>query len=637
MKPSNNRIQLLSSQLANQIAAGEVIERPASVVKELLENSLDAGAQNIELDIDKGGIQRIRLRDDGCGIHKDDLALALDRHATSKIRNLDDLERIGSLGFRGEALASISSVARVTLSSCVADSHSGWQIRTDGQTQAGELAPVAHPQGTTIEVCDLFFNTPARRKFLRTEQTEFGHIDEVIKRLALSCFDVGITLRHNKRVVHQLQSASDDKKREQRIELVCGAAFMENAIYLDIEAAGLRIWGWMSLPTFSRSQADLQYFYVNGRMVRDKVVSHAVRKAYHDVLFHGRHPAFVLFLELDHTQVDVNAHPTKHEVRFRESRLVHDFLFRSLQKAITEVKPATSAMTGLLTTVTEQAAVLPLDLHEKIHSQQLNSNQSKNYSYQPTQQAIPLQVREQMAVYGDLHGVIEKSPPAPLFQRGEQNTIQAVKEQAIPQQATNISNTSTIPPLGHAIAQLHGVYILAENAQGLIVVDIHAAHERIVYEQLKTAHQKHDIPTQVLLVPITLKLNKKETAIAEENQNLFSQAGFILESLGQETIIIRQIPALLKECDIAQLIRDVIADINMHATSLRIEEKINELLSSVACHGAVRANRRMTIPEMNALLRDMEKTDRSGQCNHGRPTWSQMTMTELDKLFLRGR
>lgn len=618
-----NRIQLLSPQLANQIAAGEVIERPASVVKELLENCLDAGAQNIELDIDKGGTQRIRLRDDGCGIYKDDLALALNRHATSKIRTLDDLERIGSLGFRGEALASISSVARVTLSSCVAGETRGWQIQAEGNISTPDPVPVAHPQGTTIEVCDLFYNTPARRKFLRTEQTEYSHIDEVIKRLALSCFDVGITLRHNKRAIYQLRPAENNDAREQRLALICGENFMENAIYIEMETSGLKIWGWMSLPIFSRSQADLQYFYVNGRMVRDKVVTHAVRQAYQDVLFHGRHPAFVLFLELDPTLVDVNAHPTKHEVRFRESRLVHDFLFRSLQKAIGEIKPNNVATVGQAT-----AQQLP----DNLHNNRKKDSPSINYYQKPSQQNLPLQIKEQMAVYGSLHQSRDHQPVGATGGRPEIRKFNTGDQPVAP-----TLTSQHLPPLGFALAQLHGVYILAENDQGLIIVDAHAAHERLTYEQLKLSHQSHVLQKQKLLIPVSIKLIDKEINIIEQNKELFYEAGFELEQLGPETIAIRQVPALLKDSDIAQLIRDVIADINEHAASTRIKETINELFSSLACHGAIRANRRMTIPEMNALLRDMEKTERSGQCNHGRPTWRQLTMNELDKMFLRGR
>jgi DNA mismatch repair protein MutL len=620
---ATNRIHLLPPQLANQIAAGEVIERPASVVKELLENCLDAGARMIELDIDKGGTQRIRLRDDGCGIHKDDLTLALDRHATSKIRTLNDLERIGSLGFRGEALASISSVARVTLSSCAAGSAGAWQIQSDNNAPA----PTAHPQGTTIEVCDLFYNTPARRKFLRTEQTEFGHIDETIKRLALSCFQVGITLRHNKRTLYQLRPAAANAEREQRLALICGENFIDNAVYTEMEVGDLRLWGWLSLPTFSRSQPDLQYFYVNGRMVKDKVVSHAVRQAYQDVLFHGRHPAFVLFLELDASLVDVNAHPNKSEVRFRDSRSVHDFLFRHLQKAIAAIQPAAGKITA--TEKTLEQIIAPENTAEKIFLPENGAEKTSlparapvTAAYQPSLPITPAQVQQQITAYGALHET-----------HAEKNTAPPIKTMA----AATVTDESLAAPLGYALAQLRGVYILAENIHGLIIVDIHAAHERIVYEQLKLAQQQNTIVKQLLLLPVTIKVSEKEADIAEQQQDLLSKAGLEVERLGADTLIIRQAPMLLGQCDVGSLVRDVIADLNEHAMSTRVEERINALFSSIACHGAVRANRHMTIPEMNALLRDMEKTARSGQCNHGRPTWTQLSMTELDKLFLRGR
>lgn len=618
-----NRIQLLTPQLANQIAAGEVIERPASVAKELIENSLDAGSKNLEIDIDKGGMQRIRIRDDGHGIHKDDLALAFSRHATSKIRDLDDLEKIMTLGFRGEALASISSVARVTLSSCAKDEANGWQIKVDDHSNALTPTPTAHPQGTTIEVCDLFFNTPARRKFLRTEQTEFGHLEEVVKRLALSNFDIGITLRHNKKVIHQLRPAIDNTLREQRVASICGQAFMENAVYVEMEATDLKLWGWISLPTFSRSQADLQYFYVNGRMVRDKLVSHAVKQAYQDVLFHGRHPAFVLFLELDPTAVDVNAHPTKHEVRFRDSRLIHDFIYRSLQKAIAGIKPEAV----LEAKISEQSIPIRNDvIEEKIPTQAAFNN-----FYQAPEPIKPFAVREQMATYGKLHGTEDSN---------DRNTTQITSLPIgfrLPSRDDVVPQNANTPPLGFALAQLKGVYILAENEQGLILVDIHAAHERITYERLKTMQQTDGIKMQPLLIPISITVSSKEANLAEENIELFTQAGFALERLGPETIVVRQTPTLLNDLDIAELVRDVLSDLNEHATSTRLNEKINELLASIACHGSVRANRRMTIPEMNQLLRDMENTERSGQCNHGRPTWVQMSLTELDKLFLRGR
>lgn len=640
------RIHLLTSQLANQIAAGEVIERPASVVKELLENSLDAKADSIEIEIEKGGSQRIRILDNGSGIHKDDLSLSLSRHATSKIRSLEDLEHIASLGFRGEALASISSVARVTLSSKTKNETSGWQIQSDGHTISSTPLPVAHPPGTTIEVCDLFFNTPARRKFLRSEQTEYGHIDEVVKRIALSHFQVGFTLRHNKKQILQLRPALDDGSKQQRVASICGQTLIDNALYLEMEAANLRLWGWISLPTFSRSQADLQYFYVNGRMVRDKLVNHAVKQAYHDVLFHGRHPAFILFLELDPNLVDVNAHPTKHEVRFRESRLVHDFIFRNIQKAIAEIRPSTQ------TVAAKSSEPTPNSLRRA-----------------PTQQVIPLQVKEQMAVYEALHGV-GTTLPSIATQFGEKQNLTTnlsplrndeFSLQSLPDGELNLSFSQPSPTesevnlsspnlshqgsdkpniegaLGNAIAQLHGVYILAENAVGLVLVDIHAAHERITYERLKTEHESTSINTQTLLIPITITLSEKEATLAEQNIEIFKQTGFDLERFGPETMVLREVPALLADCDLNQLICDVIADLNEHANSTRIQEKKHEILSSIACHGSVRANRHMTIPEMNALLRAMEQTERSGQCNHGRPTWFQFSMTELDHLFLRGR
>jgi len=613
------RIQLLTSHLANQIAAGEVIERPASVVKELLENSLDANANNIEIAIEKGGMQRIRISDNGCGIHKDDLILSLSRHATSKIRDLDDLERIMSLGFRGEALASISSVARVTLSSRAHNADAAWQIQADANT----IAPTAHPTGTTIDVCDLFFNTPARRKFLRAEATEFSHIEETVKRIALSRFDVGFTLQHNKKTVHQLKPAEDLMTRELRVAAVCGANFIENALAIEMEATGLKLWGWLSLPTFSRSQADLQYFYVNGRMVRDKLVTHAVKQAYKDVLFNARHPAFVLFLELDPTLVDVNAHPTKHEVRFRESRLVHDFIFRSLHQAIAQIKPG------------PQTAATKIELPPANNISEPAAEKPKpTFTYQaPQQQKMALPVREQIALYNELAQAPENSVIAPVISREETN---ATTEPAPTAQTEESSNQPT-PALGFALAQLQGVYILAENEQGLILVDMHAAHERITYERLKAMQAANNIPTQTLLLPLSISLNEKEANLAEQNIELFKQVGFSLERLGPATITIRQVPILLQDKDIAQLIRDVLADLNEHQRSNRLQDTVDELFAAIACRSSVRANRNLTVAEMNALLRTMEQTPRINQCNHGRPTWLQLSMQELDKLFLRGR
>lgn len=593
----NPRIHLLPVQLANQIAAGEVVERPSSVVKELLENSLDAGANRVELDIEQGGAKLIRLRDDGHGIHRDDLALALSRHATSKIRSFDDLVGVRSLGFRGEALPSISSVSRLTLTSRAADVDRGWQLGNEG---GGEPAPAAHPVGTTVEVRDLFFNTPARRKFLRAERTEFGHLEEVVKRIALSRFEVAVQLRHDGRVIHNLAPATAERDRARRVAQLCGEHFIANAVAVEFEVGALRLWGWIGLPAFSRGQSDLQYFYVNGRMVRDKLVTHAVRQAYQDVLYHGRHPAFVLYLGLPPEDVDVNVHPTKHEVRFREGRRVHDFLFRGLHDALAQLRPGSDSP-------------LPEALPPILG---VSSAAHPPSSPRPaSQSAIPLQVREQIAAYGALH-------PAPAAGESDVALADGGREEH---------------PLGYAIGQLHGVYILAENREGLVLVDMHAAHERIAYERLKCAYAEGGIVSQPLLVPVSLKVTEGEAAVAEQHRELFQALGFELDRLAPGSLAIRRIPALLRDADVAQLVRDVLADLHAHGASTRVQEHLNEILATVACHGAVRANRKLTIPEMNALLRDMERTERSGQCNHGRPTWVRLRMEELDKLFLRGR
>ncbi|KEA64849.1 DNA mismatch repair protein MutL [Marinobacterium lacunae] len=619
------RIHLLSPQLANQIAAGEVVERPASVVKELLENSLDAGARKVDVDIESGGIKLIRLRDDGFGIDKEDLALALSRHATSKILQLEDLEAVASLGFRGEALASISSVARLSLISRTAQQDAAWQVRAEGRDMEAVLSPAAHPQGTTVEVRDLFFNTPARRKFLKTEQTEFRHLEEVIKRMALSRFDVAFNLQHNGRRVQQLRPVDGEQARERRLASLLGAAFIEQAVHLDVsaEASGLRLWGWIGLPTYSRSQADQQYFFVNGRIIRDKVVTHAVRQAYADVLFHGRHPAFVLYLELDPALVDVNVHPTKHEVRFRESRLVHDFIFRTLHRVIADLRPKDGATAALGTTTGLEHQSEPPGLRSPGGSVGGGGvfSQGRMPLYQPSPGSAGSQgvaVREQVAAYADLH-----TPASP---------VAYPQPSAMPEQSAE-----KVPPLGYAIAQLHGVYVLAQNETGLVLVDMHAAHERIVYERMKKAWDEDKVRSQPLLVPVSLSVSEREADLAEEQPELFERLGFKIERMGADTLTVREVPVSLARADAAQLVRDVLADLVVFGRSHRIEQSINELLGTMACHGAVRANRQLTVTEMNALLRDMEATERSGQCNHGRPTWTQLSMAELDKLFLRGQ
>ncbi len=607
------RIQPLSPRLANQIAAGEVIERPASVLKELLENAIDAGAGRIEVDVEQGGARLIRVRDDGGGIEQDDLPLALSRHATSKIHQLEDLEAVASLGFRGEALASISSVARLSLTSRTENSEAAWSVAAEGRDMEARVSPAAHPIGTTVEVRDLFFNTPARRKFLRTEKTEFGHVEECLRRQALGRFDVGFTLTHNQRGLHSLRPAMTALDQERRIASLCGKPFIDNAVALDVEASGLRLRGWVALPTFSRSQPDLQYFFVNGRVIRDRLVAHAVRQAYRDVLYNNRHPAFVLYLELDPANVDVNVHPTKHEVRFRDGRLVHDFIFRSLHRALADVKPADQLRGAVAESlVREERAAPPVQ---------------PGYSARPSA-PVPA-ARDQMAFYQALHPTPEHPSPTPEAEPA------GPVEAALPAASENPDETE--PPLGFALAQLHGIYILSQTSRGLIVVDMHAAHERITYERMKVALAAERVRSQPLLVPVTLAVSDREAALAESHAAELARLGLHLERMGPETVVVRQIPALLRGADVESLVRDVLSDLIEHGTSERVAAMGDELLGTIACHGSVRANRQLTIPEMNALLRDMEATERSGQCNHGRPTWTLVTLGELDKLFLRGR
>ncbi|AHK14942.1 MULTISPECIES: DNA mismatch repair endonuclease MutL [Thalassolituus] len=627
-----SRIHLLSPRLANQIAAGEVVERPANIVKELVENALDAGARHIDIEAEQGGIKLLRIRDDGCGIDKDDLALSLSRHATSKITTLDDLEAVGSLGFRGEALASISSVTRLTLTSHEQSADTAWQVSAEGRDMVANVSPAAHPVGTTVEVRDLFFNTPARRKFLRTEKTEFSHLEEYVKRLALSRYDVAFSLRHNQRTIHSLRPAARPIDREKRVAALLSPQFIDSSVHIDAEAAGLALQGWVGLPTFSRSQGDMQYFFVNGRVVRDKLVVHAIKQAYRDVLYHGRHPAFVLYLSLDPKLVDVNVHPTKHEVRFRDGRLVHDFLFRTLHKALGDVRPdnqpngsSPSELAGGLT-----SSVMPVS-----GAAAGEFSEQTRLDWQPNQQAglstvttppwssAPSNFANQAPARADLSR-------ADIAE--QMNVYGAMNRTALPE-----SPSADMPPLGFAIAQLHGIYILAQNAGGLVVVDMHAAHERITYERLKIAVDQQGVQSQPLLVPVNLSVSEREADTAEQFAEEFRSLGVELARVGPESLLVRQIPVLLQQAEVPQLITDMLGDLIEHGSSDRFLAHRNELLGTMACHGSVRANRRLTIPEMNGLLRDMEATERSGQCNHGRPTWTQMTMPELDKLFLRGR
>ena len=600
------KIHTLSPQLANQIAAGEVVERPSSVLKELSENSLDAGAKRIEVEVEQGGTKLIRVRDDGCGISESDLPLALSRHATSKILGLDDLEAVATLGFRGEALASIASVSRLALTSNSGEG-SGWKAVSEGRDMEVELQPAAHPQGTSVEVRDLFFNTPARRKFLRTENTEYKRIDDCLKKLALSRMDVAFSLKHNQKVQFSLRPANSQAEQEKRVADLCGPQFMEQALFVDNDRTGIRLWGWIGLPTFSRSQADLQYFFVNGRSIRDRVVSHAVRQAYQDVLYHGRHPAYVLFLEILPADVDVNVHPTKHEVRFRESGSIHSFVSTTLKKALATDRPQDHLSTNG-----------GLELQNKDQPQSLSG-----------QNALPLA--------GTPGSGYQSTWPSSGVASGVNAPASSYQSLYSSQTEFSDCDQAEVPPLGFAVAQLKGIFILAENSHGLIIVDMHAAHERIIYERMKDAFDLQGLVSQPLLVPENLAVSQREADAVESNQAVFTQLGFGVERAASESIIVREIPAILRGSEVEKLLRDVLSDLLEHGSSERIRDHINEILSTMACHGSVRANRKLTLPEMNALLRDMEITERSGQCNHGRPTWSQLTVEELDKLFLRGR
>lgn len=624
------RIQPLNPQLINQIAAGEVIERPASVVKELVENCFDAGASRIELDIEQGGVRRIRVRDDGCGIHNEDLPLALSRHATSKIRTLEDLEGVRSMGFRGEALPSISSVARLTLTSRMKGADCAWQVRADGTESEFDCQPAPHPRGTTVEVRDLFYNTPARRKFLRSEKTEFSHIEAAVKRMALSRFDVAIDLRHNQREVLQLKPAVQPVEQERRVGLVYGAAFLDNALAVEFEASGMRLSGWVALPTFSRSQADRQFFYVNGRLVRDRLMTHAVRQAYHDVLIHGRQPVYVLYLQLDPGQVDVNAHPAKLEVRFRDSRSVHDFIFRAVHRSLSEIRPGNASKGDAAQSVDEGAArgvgepvarsesPLPSE-NQRPSPSETDANAPRLKPAAPVRQdRLPLHVNEDLARYSALG-------------------TEPVDERHGDRLNEHQDQSDGVPPLGYAVAHLHGIYILAESENGLVLVDAHAAHERITYERLKRQHASGEMPIQPMLLPVRVNVSEGEGDLVEREREALLELGVEIDRAGPETVVVRALPAHLGHADAEALVRDVVADLSALGGSQRIAQRVDAIFSSLACHASVRANRKLSVAEMNALLREMERTPRSGQCNHGRPTWVELDTKALDRFFLRGR
>ena len=578
------RIQILDSVLTNQIAAGEVVERPASVVKELIENSLDANAKNIIVEIQNGGQTFIRIRDDGDGIHPDDLTLALKRHATSKIQSYDDLMRVISLGFRGEALASIASVSRLKMISATKQSDSGFCIKNNWQGELDSPMPTSHPVGTTVEVADLFFQTPARKKFLKTERTEFQHIETMMHRLALSKMDVGFQLIHNDKEIFSVYPAKHIADEEKRIAIIFGSEFMLHALHMAYVHAGMQLTGWIAEPRYSRGQADMQMIYINGRFVRAKVITHAIREAYRDVLFHGRHPAFLLYLEIDPLIVDVNVHPSKQAVRFKDSQTLFSFVKRGVQDALSSVRPVEKASLDLISNEQAHADVMPL--------------KQTNMAFQVAQQ------------------------------------IEACKSLYVDSSHINLEETY---PLGFAVAQLHQTYIVSQNESGMILVDMHAAHERILYEKMKQSIKQIVLPKQPLLLPVSLNLSISEMHAYENHAAWFAEVGFVMDCIGKYQLLVRETPALIKSKNIQTVLQDIFSDLLMLEKSTRIESDKNAFLSSIACHAALRAPHALTIPEMNAILRDMEKTENSGCCNHGRPTWKQFTISELDKLFFRGR
>ncbi len=598
-------IRPLPDQLINQIAAGEVVERPAAALKELLENSLDASATQVDIDLAGGGVKLIRVADDGMGIDREDLLFAVARHATSKISSASDLEAIGTLGFRGEALASIAAVSRLALTSRSRTKPHAWRIEVDGG-EVGAPQPAALASGTTVTVQELYFNTPARRKFLRTDATEFGHCEEAFRRIALSHPDTGFTMQHNASVRYRLLAQG----RRARVDALLGDEFAAQAAYVDEHGPGLSLAGWVVRPAYATSARDAQYLFVNGRFVRDRVLAHALREAYRDVLHHERQPAYALWLTIEPRIVDVNVHPAKAEVRFRDSGAVHQFVRHAVEKSLASTaaeQPAVSASERLGVAA---ARVPPIASTLAWASRPTSSQGSMAFS-----------AAEPASFYARLFG--DRVPLLDQTERTERTD------------GSDLPNTGD-HPLGFALAQLHGIFVLAQNSDGLVLVDMHAAHERILYERLKTALDR-SLPMQPLLVPVTFAADPLDVATADEDAEVLSALGFAMSVLGPSTLAVRGVPALLVDADAVALARAVLADVREYGASRVLTAQRDELLSTMACHGAVRANRSLTVPEMNALLREMEATERAGQCNHGRPTWYQLSLGDLDRLFMRGR
>ena len=637
------RIHTLNPALANQIAAGEVIERPASVVKELLENSIDAGATELIIRVEQGGSTLIEIMDNGRGIHAEDLPLAVMRHATSKIQTAEDLHAIVSLGFRGEALASIAAVSRLTLTSSQADDGIGYQVEVNGTAfDHQEIQAVAAPKGTHIRVQDLFFNVPARRKFLKKPGTEFGHIEEIVRRLALTHFDIRFVLEHNQSIKLNLPIADSGELRFQRVQQLLGRAFTENAYWMDADSINMRLTGWLGHPSDARAQADLQYVYVNGRIVKDKTISHALRMAYDGILHGHQHAGYLLFLEVDPENIDVNVHPTKHEIRFLNQREVHEFVRHYAKETLSQFQTATADLSDAMKIAENQASMSvqpryqePLQLHRRVESTQTgeqapsdvltdfssNQPQGVHYSAQPSRyqgsQQLNNALQSYLAPLRDTSSAVDQAQPLVDF------TVQSPKVDE--------------HPLGIAIAQLHGIYVLAQNTEGLIIVDMHAAHERILLQQMKSAWDKPEFWTsQQLLIPKVINITRMQATRVEELKDQLARLGLEIDQYGDEQVIVRGVPAILHKANFEALVPELLNDLDPNDEAQGLLQKRDQILAGMACHGAVRAHRILGLSEMNALLRQMEQTEFASQCNHGRPTWRAFPLAQLDKLFARG-
>ena len=637
------RIHTLNPALANQIAAGEVIERPASVVKELLENSIDAGATELIIRVEQGGSTLIEIMDNGRGIHAEDLPLAVMRHATSKIQTAEDLHAIVSLGFRGEALASIAAVSRLTLTSSQADDGIGYQVEVNGTAfDHQEIQAVAAPKGTHIRVQDLFFNVPARRKFLKKPGTEFGHIEEIVRRLALTHFDIRFVLEHNQSIKLNLPIADSGELRFQRVQQLLGRAFTENAYWMDADSINMRLTGWLGHPSDARAQADLQYVYVNGRIVKDKTISHALRMAYDGILHGHQHAGYLLFLEVDPENIDVNVHPTKHEIRFLNQREVHEFVRHYAKETLSQFQTATADLSDAMKVAENQALMSvqpryqePLQLHRRVEPEQTgeqapsdvltdfgsNQPQGVHYSAQPSRyqgsQQLNNALQSYLAPLRDTSSAVDQAQPLADF------TVQSPKVDE--------------HPLGIAIAQLHGIYVLAQNTEGLIIVDMHAAHERILLQQMKSAWDKPEFWTsQQLLIPKVINITRMQATRVEELKDQLARLGLEIDQYGDEQVIVRGVPAILHKANFEALVPELLNDLDPNDEAQGLLQKRDQILAGMACHGAVRAHRILGLSEMNALLRQMEQTEFASQCNHGRPTWRAFPLAQLDKLFARG-